>query len=115
MRNGLNVLLTKFRAMSRARRGLFLVAAGVMCLLVFSRMNGPEFKSGSRSVPESTSREAVPGTSETDAREIAELYKFKESPDGLKESNGVKEMPDRLTELQGPINEPRQSRAPEKW
>ena len=88
MRNGLDLLLTKFRAMSRARRGLVLVAAGVMCLLVFSRMNGPGFKNGSRSVPESTSRETVTGTSETDAREIAELYKFKESADGLKNRTG---------------------------
>jgi Domain of unknown function (DUF4349) len=66
MRNALRLLLTKFRAISKVRRGLVLAFAGVVCFVVlaqFSRLSPP---SGSKTVTQSTreAQHAETGTSE---------------------------------------------------
>ena len=86
MRNALRLLLTKFRAMSRVRRGLVLAFAGVVCFVVlaqFSRLSPP---SGSKTVMQSTreAQRAETGTSALEANDGSFMNKFTDLPEPMR-------------------------------
>src|SRR6266404_3060561 len=87
MRNALRLLLTKFRAMSRVRRGLVSALAGVVCFVVlaqFSRLSPPP---GSKTVTPSTreAQHAETGTSALQADDgfFRDTDKFMDLPEPM--------------------------------
>jgi hypothetical protein len=85
MRNALRLLFTKFRAMSRVRRGLVLALAGVVCFVVLAEFSRPGPPSGSKTVTQST-REAQSvetGTSALEANDGSFMNKFVDLPEPM--------------------------------
>jgi len=85
MRNALRLLFTKFRAMSRVRRGLVLALAGVVCFVVLAQFSRPGPPSGSKTVTQST-REAQSvetGTSALEANDGSFMNKFVDLPEPM--------------------------------
>ena len=87
MRNALRLLLTKFRAMSRIRRGLVLAFAGVVCFVVlaqFSRLSPPP---GLNALPQATreAQHAEAGTNalQADDGSLLDMDKFKDLPEPM--------------------------------
>jgi len=62
MRNALNLLLMKFRAMSRIRRGLMLLLAGVVCFVALAQLGRLSSPPGSKRVPPSLPEAQPPET-----------------------------------------------------
>src|SRR2546422_10789366 len=79
MRNALRLLNTKFRAMSRLRRGLVLAFAGVVCFVVlaqFSRLSPPGSKTVRQSTREAQDRETGTSALEANDGSFRDMDKF---------------------------------------
>jgi hypothetical protein len=87
MRNALRLLLTKFRAMSRVRRGLVLAFAGVVSFAVLAQFSRLSLPSGSKAVRQSTpeAQHAETGTSalQADDEFFRDMDKFIDLPEPM--------------------------------
>ena len=86
MRNALRLLNTKFRAMSRVRRGLVLAFAGVVCFVVlaqFSRLSPPGSKTLTQSTREAQDRETKTSAPEANDGSFRDMDKFMELPEAM--------------------------------
>jgi len=87
MRNALRLLLTKFRAMSRARRSLVLASASVMCFVVLAQLSrlspSPRLKLVDRSTSEAQHTETQTNALQADDGSFVDMDKLKDLPEPL--------------------------------
>jgi hypothetical protein len=81
MRNAWYLLVTKFPAMSTARRGLLLALGAILCVVFLGRLARPNRRQASPPIPEFQQTHNLPSTLPMELQAEADMDRFKDLPE----------------------------------